>query len=66
MEAPRFAAITLSIDTAAMAAKSPQDWEELLFLIQGILIGQQVERERFRDHKVGIMVREAVSGEIVE
>lgn len=66
MQAPRFAAITVSLDTAEYSARRPEERQQHIFyLVDRLLSGGEVADTALEHYGLKVAIREVVSPEII-
>lgn len=66
MKAPRFASITLSLDTTKYRARRPEERDQSIFyLIDRLFAGEEVAQSALEHYGLKIVVKEALSPEIL-
>lgn len=66
MKAPRFAAVTIALDTEAYRARRPEERERHIFyLVDRLLAGENVADSELEHYGLRVTVRQAFKPEIV-
>jgi hypothetical protein len=66
MKAPRFAVLTLSLDTSAYRLRRPDERShKIAYLLDRLLAGEEIAESELRHYGIRVAVREAVKGEIL-
>lgn len=66
MISPRFAAITVSLDTEKYRARRPDERRETIYyLVDRLLCGEEVAQEALEHYGLRVTIREAFKKEII-
>jgi hypothetical protein len=67
MKAPRFASVTISLDTLKFKQERPEVRSgHIAYMLDRLLCGEVIAEEELERHGLKITIREAVSPEIVK
>lgn len=67
MKAPRFAALTLSLDTEKYRSRRPDERDSNIhYLIDRLLAGEEVAVSALEHYGIRVTIREATKPEIIE
>jgi hypothetical protein len=66
MKAPRFASLTISLDTAKYRVRRPEERDQSIFyLIDRLFAGEEVAQSALEHYGLKVAIRPAVSPEIL-
>lgn len=66
MKAPRFASLTISLDTAKYRERRPEERDQSIFyLVDRLLAGEEVASSALEHYGLKVTIREAVTPEII-